>query len=388
MKKNGIMHHHKCTLLLLCVLLPCSLFAQEQLTFIAERDTIVFSTHTDEPVVLRAGNIITSNSEVFHGQILYQSEWVFHLLMIFSQLNNRYIALAKDFRPINTVDVFGERIFIDYPMDRFDPYTRQTTGIPIAIGDVDTMWVPAYYRDVLVGQDRNRLIEILPSLNSLSVWDTDEFFPWYENTQANIQRGRAMFYNSVIRLGIGTNLAVRNIRSTNFGYIVDCIVSIHGWGDAASIFPESTFWDTYLPGDAVTLLLYLDGDYLDVYTSRGIFVGTFIRIGREFIAQYQSLIRTNIADLTSVQWPQRADGSTGIRPRIVVEDIALWVVAEELADGIVYGNGAVEIAAAPQVPSVVRFDTVTSTTPLWVWLAVAGGLAAVGGAVFAVRRKK
>jgi len=45
-------------------------------------------------------------------------------------------------------------------------------------------------------------------------------------------------------------------------------------------------------------------------------------------------------------------------------------------------------AVAPQAPATVRADTVAGSIPLWVWLVVAGGLAAVGGAVLAVRRKK
>jgi type IV secretory pathway component VirB8 len=45
---------------------------------------------------------------------------------------------------------------------------------------------------------------------------------------------------------------------------------------------------------------------MDIYVDgNDILLGTFVKVKREFIKQYQSLIKTNTCDLTNVQWPRR-----------------------------------------------------------------------------------
>jgi hypothetical protein len=176
------------------------------------------------------------------------------------------------------------------------------------------MWLPDYYADILRGQDRMMLFNMRPEVNIRD----DEGTPWYQSPLASLVHGRAMFYNSVIMLGRGTHLLVRNILKTDFGYQVDAVVSVgddRQWGLAG--LWGSEFWNAYKPGDAVTLLLHLDGDYLDIYTAgSNIHVGTYIRAQREFIVQYERLIRTNTSDLANVHWPRRADISVPFTPPV------------------------------------------------------------------------
>ena len=443
------MHNHKCILLLLVgILLPCFLVAQESLIFVAEQDTTANNWDTGGEFIIRAGDTIISDAAIAFWQI-YRFAEQHHLIIGVGEPGNRYWVLAKHFRPANTEDVFGEDIFIDYPMDIFDRSRNfGMSGSGIVIGDIDAMWVPHYYSGILSSKNRYKLLEIVPRLEYLS--DRGRF--WHEFTMADIQHGRAMFFNSAIRLGTGTHFAVRNIRKTEFGYTVECIISTLGRTFPSQvIFPESAFWNTYGPGDAVTLLLYFDGgDFLDIYVnSHDMLLGTFMRVGREFIAQYQSLILTNTADLTNVQWPRRApkELNAGEEARVLknlrlwenpdmesavlstldrgsmvtmleigggktVDSVtAPWVQAETGAGeiGWVFGlylrevtnepmltaeaafdnaGVSVEIAVVPQADSVVESGGGMPPLSAWVWLAVAGGLAAVGGAVLAVRRKK
>jgi hypothetical protein len=368
------------------------------------------------------------------------------LRILFEQSNNWYSAFAKDFLPMNTVDVFGEDIFIAYPAD-----IHPNIHIPLSFGDppatiIDKMWLPYFYADILRGQDRSMLVDLHPSINI----SDDAGTPWYVSPLANLAHGRTMFFNSAILLGRETHLAVRNIKKTDFGYQVDSIISTHDvrWGGFA-LLQSSIFWNTYVRGDAVTLLLSLDGDYLDIYTyGTDIHVGTFIRVGREFQIQYKNLIRTNTADLTNVQWPQRADGSRHFLPPVdlsafqvthtttarlnvrnnpnitaplvttlelgtevqileightetIGEITAPWVRALS-ADGfsgwcfsgfleaIVVESAVVEDQPPFQAPAVVvpqADDVAESGMPLWVWLAIVGATVVVGGIVFAVKRK-
>jgi hypothetical protein len=324
------MLHRILFLLLFCVLLPNTLFSQEILTFIVERETTAFNRgedDTDDTIILHVGDIITSNADISFWMLHEIRSPDFHLLLRFERANRRYAVSAKDFRPLNTEDVFGKDIFIDYPMDRYDPNFKNTWGEPpAAIGGA--MWVPHYYADILRSRDRNMLLEIHPRLEI----QDDDGNPWYINSVVNLQHGRAMFYNSVIKLGIGTRLAVRNIQRTDFGYAVDSVISIR---DQHERWPwvllyASAFWEQYQPGDTVILFLHLDGDYLDIYTAgTDIHVGTFIRVGREFQTQYQSLIRTNTANLTNVQWPSRAEGSRHLTPSGISSNAPVQQVVDE-----------------------------------------------------------
>jgi len=368
--------------LLFSFLLPSALFSQEILTFIAERETTAFNRgedDTDDTITLHVGDIITSNADISFWMLHVIKTPNFHLLLRFERANRRYAVFAKDFRPLNTEDVFGDDIFIDYPMDRSDPNFINTWGEPpAAIGDA--MWVPVYYADILRGQNRNMLLEIHPRLE---IQDRDRN-PWYLNSVVNLQHGRAMFYNSVIRLGMGTHLAVRNIIRTDFGYVVDSVISIRDqyrrWPGV--LLYASAFWEQYQLGDPVTLFLYIDGDYLDIYADgNDIHVGTFIRVGREFITQYQSLIKTNISDLTNVQWPRRAEGSTGIPPVFVVPDNfrneTLEVTEEHVTNDI-----------ENQESAIAQDDTSASSMPLWVWFVIIGGVVAGGIVVVLVVMRK
>jgi hypothetical protein len=152
-KKCGYKYNKKIIVLLFAgILLPCILLAQEQLTFIAERDTVAFGGNAGAELIISAGEHITiGNSRLDAGTITYgqiHNDGEFHLVIFFGEHNNWYWAFAKDFRPLNTEDVFWEDIFIDYPMDRWDSDARQLFGTPVVIGNTDKMWVPLYYRDI------------------------------------------------------------------------------------------------------------------------------------------------------------------------------------------------------------------------------------------------
>ncbi|MCL2853697.1 MAG: hypothetical protein FWE20_11845, partial [Defluviitaleaceae bacterium] len=371
--QNSLAYCRNCrTIFLLClsILLPCVLLAQESLTFVAERDTVAHrSRDRSETVIIYAGDLIATNVGVHFGTIRsprgYQNE--FHLVIILGEPSDQYLTFAKDFRPFNTEDVFGDDIFIDYPLDRPDPNFIDTWGNPPA-AIADTMWVPHYYADILRGQDRNMLLEIQPGLEIRDDWGT----PWYEHPEVNLQHGRAMFYNAAIRLGTGTSIAVRNIRRAEFVYVVDGVISSQAhqrW--PSTLFYGCAFFDAYHPGDALTLLLFLDGDYLDIYTEgTDIHVGTFIRVGREFQIQYQSLIRHNTSDLTNVQWPQRAGVIRRLPPPVV--EIAVLVEIEEEPVAVQVEDVAIVAIEAPPV-AVIENAPTTGAMPLWAWFAIGGG---------------
>ena len=394
-RKHGCNPLNSCkiaALVLLGILLSSVLFAQEELTFVAEIDTVAYDWDGVEvnEFVMRAGDLISTNAEVTFGPLSVAGGG-FHLQIFFGELHEGRSTLAKFFRPVDTDDVFGTEIFIDHPIELYNRSAACGLGWSVFIGDSNAMWVPYYYRDILMEQDREMLLDIRPRLANIPIETDGRLDFWYESTLANIQNGRAMFYNSVIMLGMGTHIAVRNIRRTDFGYIVDGAVStldIRWHGEFLAALAGTPFWNTYRPGEAVTLLLYLDGEYLDIYTSSGIHVATYIRVGREFIAQYQSLIRTNTSDLTNVQWPSRADGSTGTRPR--PEPSPAQPVAGDDAEEPVKIPAADIAGDIPEQEIVVAQDITDATPPLpWALPAViAGAVIIVVGVALAVAKRK
>jgi hypothetical protein len=141
----------------------------------------------------------------------------------------------------------------------------------------------------------------------------------------------------------------------------------YGW----ETFTKSVFWDKYKPGDAMTLLLYLDGDYLDIYVDgNDILLGTFVKVKREFIIQYQSLIKTNICDLSKVQWPLRTAKqlNTGEEYR-ALENLQLWD-EPDMSGGIITTIEQGSRVIILEIGSSAVIDDVT--TP-WVQVKTSGG---------------
>ena len=288
-----------------------TLFAQESLSYIAVNDSMAFDWTKNEIMAISTGDRINANNDASFGS-LYNGAIEHHIAITFNYSNIIYSVFVKDFLPESTEDKFGNDIFIDYPPDLYsnERFFSQVVDIPLEIGNSDKMWVPDYYIDTLISQERNKLLAYMPSLISYGDILSGEIFYWYDNTNADIQNGRAMFYNSAIKLGLGTHFAVKNIQKTNYGYRVDCVESTENRRYPHYTITDSVFWGKYNPGDSMTLFLYIDGDYLDIYVDgMEVHLGTFVKVQREFIKQYQSLIKTNTANLTNVIWPRRSDGS-------------------------------------------------------------------------------
>jgi hypothetical protein len=365
-------------LFFLNILIPSILFAQESLTYVAERDTTAHHWGSGETIVIHAGDHITTNGWV--GLYLTTSDSdEYHIMIFYEESDREYRTLARDFRPLNTEDIFGNDIFIDYPMENEATiYNNVYTGSDIAIGDVNEMWVPAYYCDVLIGENRNKLIEIHQGLKYVNDISTGEMY-WYDSVEADIHNGKTMFYNAVIKLGLDTHFFVKNIIKTEYGYRVDCIEPTRDERFPYICFTESEFWNRYKPGDAMTLFLYLDGDYLDIYVDgRDILLGNFVKVGREFIRQYQSLIKTNTCDLSKItSWPRRADGSMDYPPPL---NMSNYVATHQTLDNLrlrdTANTSAKLVATLPKGTEVQVIETGPVTTIDGIsapWVRVTGG---------------
>jgi hypothetical protein len=145
-------------------------------------------------------------------------------------------------------------------------------------------------------------------------------------------------------------------------------------------------WSNYT-GSKTTLLLYVDGEYMDIYMGDTDHkFGTVVRVKEEFIVQYESLMETNTCDLANVIWPRRADGSMDYPPP---DGVQLADITEQ-PETVAADTAAIEYedtaAVTPERETVAQQPG--TALPLIVVLAAAVVLVAAGVAVFLLRRKK
>jgi hypothetical protein len=87
MMKNNI-------LFIISFLLSGVLFAQESITFIADRDNIGYIWSSGDTILLSAGDSIITGARISYGTIFKDSQ-EFDILIIFENSNTDYSAIAK-----------------------------------------------------------------------------------------------------------------------------------------------------------------------------------------------------------------------------------------------------------------------------------------------------
>jgi hypothetical protein len=305
-------------LVIVGLLISVVLFAEEPLAYKVTETSEVYKEKSVKN--LQKGDIVYSNAAMMNF-----NKGVF--MMFLTEPNDEYEIHVKNLSPVNTENVFGKEIFIDYPPDKYTDYNA-FIKVP---GDVKEMWVPSYYCYVLNSKDRETLLEFNSTLARLNDNRGGGHIDWYEENPSDIKNGRCMFYNAAIKIGYDdTHFLVKNIKKTEYGYAVDCVESASDYrnedGEYLTYFQPfqdtSDFYKKYKAGDEMTLYLYLDGDYMDIYVDgKDLHLGTIVKVKKEFIEEYQSLIRNNTCNLSRItSWPRRADGSMDYSPPSLATD--------------------------------------------------------------------
>jgi hypothetical protein len=307
-------------------------------------------------------NLFGSAYDIFDRVVIDKMQVIFWLN------STRYYASAKSFLSVDTEDVFLSDLVIDY--NRNNDYTE--------------LWCPIYYCDVFQSKERDTLTKFEPELLKYNGFDPaymeDRF--WYDykevgKTEINefdINGGRFIFYSSVMRFGNIARFLIKNIKKTENGYAVTCYCE--------SVFPHypgpAFNWGLIKEEEFINFLLFIDGEYADIYvenTEKDNYFGTIVRVKEEFIKQYQSLIKTNTCDLTRVQWPRRADGSTDYSTPPITS-----VLEEDKQSELI------ELSVDTENPQTIQNSAKTSSMPLWARLAIIGGAVVIaGGVVFVVK---
>jgi len=137
-----------------------------------------------------------------------------------------------------------------------------------------------------------------------------------------------------------------------------------------------------------TMSLRLDGDYMDVYVNdKKMF--TLIKRNEELVNQFRNLMMNNRADLSRIVWPRRADGSMDFPPPTVSSNAPAQQVAEEPEEPVEiadYFEDQESVIA--QENAFVQQNDDASSIPLWVWLAIAGGVVVIVALAVVMKRKR
>jgi hypothetical protein len=209
---------------------------------------------------------------------------------------------------------------------------------------------------------------------------------WYDIIYSGLDHGMKVFFNSVIYARYGNTFLISNISKREYGYEVQC----YGPREVRPEISPEFNWDIY-PGDPemlVTLHLFIDGEYMDIYMN-GVDdehkFGSLIRVREEFIRQFQLLIKTGTCDLTNVIWPRRADGSMDYPPPQLTRAVPdqPGTVASDTPAAAEHEDTA---AVTPERETLAQEPGIG--LPLIVALAALGAVAVAGAAVFLIRRKK
>jgi hypothetical protein len=289
--------------ILVLFLIPTFLYSQ----FLVVEDTICYDVNDKTTRIIKKGEIVQPSDSVYaiSSYKMPNSNVISTVITIYS-----HYVYAKDLVPVNTKNTFLSDLFIDY--DNLQINSSQYEISEIRSQLTSEMWVPAYYIDVLKNKNRNLLIQNWKFLFETYDGRLDGIGSdnrWYN--RYSVDFGSWKFYNSAIDVSSGTGFLIRNIEKTRYGYAVDCrelrvsskesLENYFNW----SLSDPNTYFTV---GSDIKLLLYLDGDFIDMYVNDlNHYFGTLVRVKERFIRQLMNLVRNNNADITGVQFPIRAE---------------------------------------------------------------------------------
>jgi len=350
----------KTKIFVICFFLISVIIFCDDWQFIVTQDSPIYTTSgSDEPTgFLNKGKIISSNNYA-----AYQfSRWDsvdrpcigFRPDTEYPYIQQQHVTDGRNVLPTNTAELFGTDIFGDgkhflmsYCCDILRSKNRETIFL-----------YEEYYRE------HQSYLE--------GIYD----IYWYEEYNENWSS--FFVFNAVLSFGYRRQLIVNKIEKTGYGYKVRCKES--EWNKGPQNKRPTLEWNAIEGKIEFDLLIYIDGDYIDLYADNtGNKVGTFVSVSDEFVRQYNNLIKTNTCDLTNVQWPRRADGSTDYPlPTSSVPEESKQPETVELS---------VDTATEDQLSA--QNTSKTNALPLWAWLAIGVAVVIAGTVVlFVVRRKK
>jgi hypothetical protein len=280
--------------------------------------------------------------------------------------NNRFQIYADSVIPLETQDLFDENVL--YSLER--PLVSPVFMSALRSNNLNLIYLhdKTEWDDFLATQDwRKEDIEYFVK-NGNGSW----LMQYVGAESMRITQTTLNFYSGNKR---SLDLLIKNIIKTKEGYNL----TVKG-GAYFEDFKRKWKWSVPAEREFFTVLLALDGDYLDLYLeNKNNLIGTFCFVNKEFKIQFNNLRLGYPVDLTNVSLPKRADGSMDYQLSELSAD-NVFRVEDKIPESAIGGKN--------QTKAVVKNDVGESAMPLWAWIAIIGGIVAIAGVVFFILKRK
>jgi len=326
--------------------------------------------------ILQSGDLVTATNSIRWRYFPSEGNKQFFIYCSKEGEVNRVCVFPQNLAPVTTDELFGPDVLTD--TTTFSYYDRFNGWNDFLCRE---MWVPIHYVDVLRSKDRETLPKYDPYILD---YNKDEGYEehygsseWYDIRYFGIDEGMLTFFNPFVYASAATQFLIKTIKKYTYGYIVECFVP----RDILDEIIKRPYFNWALcTGETITLILQVDGEYMDIYINEADLqhkFGTIVRVKEEFIRQYQDLIKNGSCDFTNVQWPRRADGSRdySLPTTSVLEEPKQPETAELSVD-----------TATESLPSA-KSSEKSNALPLWAWFAIGVAVVIAGGVVLVIRKK-
>jgi hypothetical protein len=245
------------------------------------------------------------------------------LFIYFTKDQDRYCTFPQNLAPVTANVLFDKDVLTD---NSTFLYINENTVFDDELLWKE-MWVPMHYVDVLRSRNREILPKYEPEL--LTRWKDqdivmgDSYSQWYAFGYAIINNGMIKIFNPII-YNYGARFLIENIEKHENEYTIKCFTPKDIYDELLHPSKSKPYFNWSLcKGDTLTMILYVDGEYIDIYMNEinpSNKFGTIVRVKEEFIRQFMNLVFTGNCDLSKVHFPIRADGSMDYPPPVLATD--------------------------------------------------------------------
>jgi len=254
---------------------------------------------------------------------------------------------------------------------------------PLPASVTTKTWIPSYYEQFLRGVEKERLFYFEPFWRDgyyehTKEWGYDPDPWWFFAGHTHYDIHNNLIY--IAGVYVQDHIVFLNVNQL---YNLDTVTISVICHRKSNNTPNNSLNILFNEGEAYTLTLRIDGDYMDVYVNDNKEkIATLIGVDEYFQKSINKIFRGETVDLSLITWPKRADGSMDDHP-IPTPSTPEETKQPEPIEFSVDSSGT-------ESQQTDQNSAKTSAMPLWAWFAIIGGAIVIAGGavVFVVRRRK
>lgn len=276
---------------------------------------------------------------VLNDTILYSASPLFEQYIVKNIEKDQIVTLAGDFsrdeQKINGIvsKVLSMKIVYNdtyYNINAADVIPASTdevfdSSFLFEFSGENEYWIADYYLDVIKSKKRESIFKYEPYYADFK----KNFFNWFDYNgwwDIALQSYASFhFFNTCIIIDsspLYPTYFINKIMTVSNGYNVSAITNYTpDWNSIEFNHDILPWFAPYANMEQLTLLLRIDGGYMDVYVNdESNKMCTLVQVDKAFIDQFEYLLKTNTCDLTNVTFPRRADKNHTIGTSCIVAE--------------------------------------------------------------------